>query len=954
MTGKMNPMIDLNLFSPQNNYASKTRYRNSAVTRGAYVDDSVVWQQAVYETIFTLMNTISISRVVDLGCGSGLKSHNMKKFDQELVMVDIHDFRSEKARVEEFLDCDFSSHLDLGQLENQLRSDEPTFFILSDVIEHLSDPRPLLRSLRKLLKQNADSRLFLSTPNRDLVNPLGHMGPPENKRHIREWNVEELKNGLVSAGFVVQSIVHLPQNNFDEYKRCMMFELSCSEESYRQFLQNLGKEKSPTHLILATEHAATGKSGGIGSYLEHVSKGSNLDPLILFTGNRGIESNPLGRCEDLGWVHSREFSLNAQKAGEDELDYDGVLEATIQILFLFDSIKIVEYSDYTGIGFRIGQASRAGLLPSDVKVVCYCHGSTFYIDHGFGKPDENRDLVVDLREKISIESADIAVFPSNFLMDLYSNKQGLHLPETKVLQYPVTMNPLDQSELLYQDLDTVIFYGKANPQKGYAVFVDSLIELQLKYPEIATRINRVILAGVESRNVPDELKEFYNVSCFQGSRTEAISLLQRYKYRAVVVLPYLADNQPIAIYEVIDSGSRLLTFNTGGIPEQIPSDFHEKVLTEANSASLANGVFMCFGESRWDRASITSRLHDEVSRIGDFNLENYNAYFRELAQRIAPVKPFDRLDSTTAVLRVDSTKNLEDRIDNVINSGQAFSRVLLVVNEKIKSEFELFISSRLFAEIDHCYDEPSDLSNWEERAASQVRTEFLTFLESRHRISNEYLNVNLELFSRNQRVAAAISKVAVSKSEANWNSSEFLVEEELQVGFELALTLDHENLTDGPVFWRTRVLNDFEPSIMSLARHWRQRQQVARILVTDQTFFVNPARIAFRVPSEELPEKNSASEFDSWMSLFESLNLPKNQVFALVRSFSMHVLSRSYPSDSRVLSEDSKPTEKELLSRLRSLELENFQIKNSRTWRYTSQLRLVIDRLKRLRKLLGI
>jgi hypothetical protein len=94
--------------------------------------------------------------------------------------------------------------------EETLRS---SVVILSDVIEHLRDPLPLLRRLAAWAR--ICPYVLVSTPDRDRVRGPADVGPPANRAHVREWNLSELtrllsREGLGSefVGFTINSDFH--------------------------------------------------------------------------------------------------------------------------------------------------------------------------------------------------------------------------------------------------------------------------------------------------------------------------------------------------------------------------------------------------------------------------------------------------------------------------------------------------------------------------------------------------------------------------------------------------------------------------------------------------------------------------------------------------------------------------------------------------------------------------
>src|SRR5262249_18330860 len=89
--------------------------------------------------------------------------------------------------------------------------DANSVIICSDVIEHLSDPGPLARTLA----QYADvaAAVVVSTPERPLTRGDADRGPPANPCHVREGAFDELKNYLQRCGFPAFAFYGLTRSN---------------------------------------------------------------------------------------------------------------------------------------------------------------------------------------------------------------------------------------------------------------------------------------------------------------------------------------------------------------------------------------------------------------------------------------------------------------------------------------------------------------------------------------------------------------------------------------------------------------------------------------------------------------------------------------------------------------------------------------------------------------------
>ena len=71
------------------------------------------------------------------------------------------------------------------ELWKRLGEVKPGLVIFSDVVEHLEDPAYVLNRIRGLLSASG-GHMLLSTPDRAKLG-VGHLGPPVNPFHVREW-----------------------------------------------------------------------------------------------------------------------------------------------------------------------------------------------------------------------------------------------------------------------------------------------------------------------------------------------------------------------------------------------------------------------------------------------------------------------------------------------------------------------------------------------------------------------------------------------------------------------------------------------------------------------------------------------------------------------------------------------------------------------------------------------
>jgi 2-polyprenyl-3-methyl-5-hydroxy-6-metoxy-1,4-benzoquinol methylase len=139
-------------------------------------------------------------RLLDVGCGSGVLLESMRALGWEVQGIDVDASAVENAR---------RKGLDvyLGGLEEcQFPDGSFDVVTMSHVIEHVDDPRRLIRECHRILKQSG--RLIVLTPNSESLGHrlFGHgwvgLDPP---RHLFIFSVSSLRNVTEPAGFTTVS-----------------------------------------------------------------------------------------------------------------------------------------------------------------------------------------------------------------------------------------------------------------------------------------------------------------------------------------------------------------------------------------------------------------------------------------------------------------------------------------------------------------------------------------------------------------------------------------------------------------------------------------------------------------------------------------------------------------------------------------------------------------------------
>lgn len=492
------------------------------------------------------------------------------------------------------------------QAFNDFEDDRATLYILSDVIHLLSDPRALLRKLRILLRKSEKNCALLTTPDR--VRSGGALDSlPADTSHVREWTLDELCGFTVSCGFTIESQGYIRANEDDGRRTICYLVLSCTDDSYSEFLESRDLPLQNSYLRITAEHGDALLTGGIGTYtkaLGHLLEGNFL---ILFVGRTGIPDTNFMRSKK--WLYPEAF---LRKTDFDDTG-DLVLETVWQIIFFYDCIDYIEFQDYLGIAYRVAQAHKTALFPSGVMTRVVCHGSIVHLENISETWLPMSAIETFYKEKESIEKADIVTFPTQFIKDLYHNR-GYEVDEERadLQRHPFVFHPNTQTGS-FSPLDTLIFFGKRNKIKGFPEFVEALKILKEK-GLVGKRIKKVVVIGPlipeyeEENRFISSLGEHMRVEEHDLTRSKALMLINSLRSNALCLCPYRGDNHPNSILEVIDQSCQLLAFSAGGIPEVVPEAYHASVLSVPDAKSLAASVEKALKLSEREREELVQNL----------------------------------------------------------------------------------------------------------------------------------------------------------------------------------------------------------------------------------------------------------------------------------------------------------------------------------------------------------
>lgn len=185
-------------------------------------DDPIIHQPDVYPLAAHLARRAGCTHIIDIGCG---RAGKLAALHPEFQICGIDHgsnirYCRRRYRFGQWFKWDLNAPPAVRLPRAMLRQ---SVIVCSDVIEHLTNPLPLVNTLRDWLQ---DAPLaILTTPERDLVRGPSDLGPPGNPSHVREWSLAELRRLLDSVGLRTLFQGLTVNNSVDLEKKTSLFVL---------------------------------------------------------------------------------------------------------------------------------------------------------------------------------------------------------------------------------------------------------------------------------------------------------------------------------------------------------------------------------------------------------------------------------------------------------------------------------------------------------------------------------------------------------------------------------------------------------------------------------------------------------------------------------------------------------------------------------------------------------
>lgn len=658
----------------------ESNFNCSAKQRAAYTlhndnenaDSPIVLQPDVYYHAKVLAGDLGLGRVVDIGCGNGQKlRHYFGEGGLDVHGIDLPSFLPEAPWSGLRLHaCNLSLYDSIDGCFQEFADSAPTLFIMAGVLQRLPDPRPALRVLRSRLRMSSSNRLVLSTPDRSRTSG-DTIDMPQDESHVREWSLEELVSFVGSCGFTVNRQAFTRSDNQDTERRTCYVECSCSDESYATFLSEHHMPPASEMLIITTEHADAGPTGGIGSYVKCLETLlEDVKPLTLLIGADVERDKEL--MEQKRWLYPEKLLKRTDHKDRGDL----VLDTVKHIVFFYDDLRVIECQDYLGDCYRVAQAKQSGLIPTDLLIRVTCHGSVLQLEN-IGENWASMDFLPTAhKERELVELADIVSFPSNYLKELYKDRGYRIAPSrSDVCGQPMLFDDEFAGEE-FSPIDTLIFMGTRNRGKGYEDFVEVLAAARQESGKTNAwaKVRRIILLGRKTNEcaaadaLAQTMVDRFEMVELRLKHDETMRFLESQRSHSIVLAPYRGDNYPYTVGECINVCCPLVTYRAGGTPEMIPAMCHAQVFSEPNSSSLKEAVdriLMAPAAERRSRAIELKKATAHAHAIVNAGLKSlFHGYMRQ--HDTSKEQPGERSELPGEENRFNRSKQpLQERVVNL-------------------------------------------------------------------------------------------------------------------------------------------------------------------------------------------------------------------------------------------------------------------------------------------------
>jgi glycosyltransferase involved in cell wall biosynthesis len=369
----------------------------------------------------------------------------------------------------------------------------------------------------------------------------------------------------------------------------------------------------PSVCVVSNEIEGPFRNGGIGTSMTGLAEAlaaEGFDVTVLYTGSIWTPDVHLGQWRS----RYAERNIKLVPLGFTEmLDVSGPVRGAgfVAPFLVYRELTkrhfdVVHFNDCCGDGSLALAARRLGLDFQETLFVLALHSpSQWVLELNQVLPTALLLTAYNYAERLSAECADLAWSPSRYMLS-WVREHGFELPEqTFVQQYSIPSGGVPEVEYGRTTAPReIVFFGRLEERKGLRLFCNAL---QVLADELSARQVSVTFLGKSQfcGGIPaDEYIagrsaewRFPVKLLTELGQKEALAYLRR--SGTLAVMPSPVDNSPCTVYEALCWGIPFLAARTGGIPELVDEDDHERVLFDYTTESLRQALLSALDDGGW-------------------------------------------------------------------------------------------------------------------------------------------------------------------------------------------------------------------------------------------------------------------------------------------------------------------------------------------------------------------
>ena len=413
-------------------------------------------------------------------------------------------------------------------------------------------------------------------------------------------------------------------------------------------------DKSKGRICIATEDIVGPiRNGGIGttySFLSRMLAENGYDVSILYLRGSHSENGPI---ED--WVdYYADFGVKFVPVPDRFTDSHAHSEATrwlapmynLYLYLLEHPFDLVHVSEWRGSGYIAMLARKQGIALQNTKFLVKCSSpwlwNRLYGNHTI---NESIDVLKIYCERRSVELGDHVIGGSAHLIR-WMKTQGYQVKQDSTFVQPNVVITDDLEEIAKNrtisfgdtvSVEEIVFFGRLESRKGLQVFceaIQKLVDKGVSIPPISfmgkegsrleSRPELPILDYI-SEATKDWGVEIQIHTSFQQQQALGYLMTEN----RLAVMPSLIENSSLAVYEACICGIPFLASNSGGTPEIMKGEYHDRVLFDPHPVPLSHLI---------EKVLINGAVVAECAFSNDRNNEIWLDYHRTMLQQAAKEK----------------------------------------------------------------------------------------------------------------------------------------------------------------------------------------------------------------------------------------------------------------------------------------------------------------------------